>query len=194
MRPRNARTTLTVIRTNSNQLPRPADFDEDEDFFEDFNGVPGLGFDEVHLGATRGPRAVGAHRFDRFNAGFFPFFDGGFLFPSSMFVEQPPVSESRPEEAAEPEPQESTRRVRPRELAPVSSPETAAGPQRESEQYVFVRRDGTLFFAVAYSWDNQTLRYVTQEGLRRSVTREALDLAATQQFNEQRGLNFILPA
>ena len=67
-------------------------------------------------------------------------------------------------------------------------------PQRESEQYVFVRRDGTLFFAVAYSWDNQTLRYITQEGFRRSLTREALDLAATRQFNEQRGLNFTLPA
>jgi MFS superfamily sulfate permease-like transporter len=72
--------------------------------------------------------------------------------------------------------------------------ETETGPQRESEQYVFVRRDGTLFFAVAYSWENQTLRYITQEGQRRSVTREALDLAATQQFNEQRGLNFLSPA
>jgi hypothetical protein len=57
-----------------------------------------------------------------------------------------------------------------------------------------VRRDGTLFFAVAYSWDNQTLRYITQEGLRRSVKREALDLAATEQFNEQRGLSFVSPA
>jgi hypothetical protein len=194
MHPRNARTAVTVIRTNNNQLRRPADFDEDEGFFDDFNGVPGLGFDEVHLAATRGPRAVGAHRFDRFNTGFFPLFDGGFLFPSSMIVEQPPANEAHPEEVAEPETQESTRRVRSREAAPAYLTETEAGPQRESEQYVFVRRDGTLFFAVAYSWDNQTLRYVTQEGLRRSVTREALDLPATQQFNEQRGLNFILPA
>jgi hypothetical protein len=194
--PRSVGTIGRVVGATNNPLRRPAnfDFDENEDFFEDFNGVPGLGFDEVHLAATRGPRAVGAHRFDRFNSGFFPFFDGGFLFPSSMIIEQPTANESRLEEVAEPETQESTRRARPRELAPVSSPETAAGPQRESEQYVFVRRDGTLFFAVAYSWDNQTLRYITQEGLRRSVTREALDLAATQQFNEQRGLNFILPA
>jgi hypothetical protein len=156
--------------------------------------VPGLGFDEVHLAATRGPRAVGAHRFSGFNTGFFPFFDGGFLFPSSMIVEQAPASEAQPEEAVEPETQESTRRVRPHEPAPAYPAETAAEPRGESEQYVFVRRDGTLFFAVAYSWDNQTLRYITQEGLRRTVTREALDLAATQQFNEQRGLNFILPA
>jgi hypothetical protein len=53
-----------------------------------------------------------------------------------------------------------------------------------------VRRDGTVFFAVAYAWENGTLRYVTSEGLRRSVAHETLDLSATQQFNEQRGLNF----
>jgi hypothetical protein len=58
---------------------------------------------------------------------------------------------------------------------------------------VFVRRDGTLFFAVAYSWESGNLSYVTQEGFRRSVPRDALDLDATQQFNEQRGLNFRIP-
>ncbi len=62
------------------------------------------------------------------------------------------------------------------------------------EQFVFVRRDGTLFFAVAYSWENGTLRYVTSQGLRHTVTQDALDLDATRQFNEQRGLNFRLPA
>jgi hypothetical protein len=62
------------------------------------------------------------------------------------------------------------------------------------EQYVFVRLDGSLVFAVAYAWENGTLRYVTPDGLRRSITRDALDLNATQQFNEQRGLNFRVPA
>ncbi len=70
----------------------------------------------------------------------------------------------------------------------------APAPQRDVEEYVFVRRDGGLVFAVAYSWDNGTLRYVTPEGLRRSIGRDALDLNATQQFNEQRGLNFRAPA
>jgi hypothetical protein len=192
--PRNRGTAVPVIRNNNNQLRRPADFDEDTGFSEDFNGVPGLGFDEVHLAATRGRRAVSGRRFDRFNTGFFPLFDGGFLFPSAAVIEQPPANETQPEEAAEPETQDSARRVRYREPATAYPVETSSGPQGESEQYVFVRRDGTLFFAVAYSWENQTLRYITQEGLRRSVTREALDLAATRQFNEQRGLNFILPA
>jgi hypothetical protein len=57
-----------------------------------------------------------------------------------------------------------------------------------------VRRDGTVFFAVGYAWENGTLHYVTREGLRRNVARDSLDLNATQQFNEQRGLNFRLPA
>jgi hypothetical protein len=59
---------------------------------------------------------------------------------------------------------------------------------------VFVRRDGTLFFATAYAWENGTLRYITPEGLRRTVTRDKLDLDATQQFNDQRGLSFRSPA
>ncbi len=172
-------------------MRRPADFDDDAGFSQDFDGVPGLGFDEVHFAATRGRNGIHGH--NRFNSGFFPF-GGGFLFPPTVVIEQAPANEAQPEEVAEPETQESTRRVKPREAAPAYPTQTEAGPQRESEQYVFVRRDGTLLFAVAYSWDNQTLRYITQEGLRRSVAREALDLAATQQFNEQRGLNFILPA
>jgi len=85
---------------------------------------------------------------------------------------------------------------RPRAPRPASEPpaQTAPAPQPDVEQYVFVRRDGGLVFAVAYSWDKGTLRYVTPEGLRRSIGRDALDLNATQQFNEQRGLTFQAPA
>jgi hypothetical protein len=192
-RPRSVGAAVRVIHTANNQLRRPADldFDEDAGLSQDFDGVPGLGFDEVHLAATRG--RAGFHRHDRFNSAFFPF-GGGFLLPPTVVIEQAPANEMQPEEVAEPETQESTRRLRLREPAPANPTEQAAVPHGESEEYVFVRRDGTLFFAVAYSWENQTLRYITQEGLRRSVTRETLDLAATQQFNEQRGLNFILPA
>jgi hypothetical protein len=67
-------------------------------------------------------------------------------------------------------------------------------PQKDVPEYVFVRRDGTVFFAVAYSWEHGALRYVSSEGLRRSVEREKLDLDATKQFNEQRGMVFRAPA
>ena len=75
-----------------------------------------------------------------------------------------------------------------------SAASQAAVAEAPVEPYVFVRRDGTLFFATAYAWENGTLRYITAEGLRRTVTADKLDLNATQQFNEQRGLNFRLPA
>jgi hypothetical protein len=64
---------------------------------------------------------------------------------------------------------------------PVEQP----GPQVNVPEYVFVRRDGTVFFAVAYSWEQGSLRY---------ISRDALDLKATQQFNEERGLTFRSPA
>jgi hypothetical protein len=68
------------------------------------------------------------------------------------------------------------------------------GPQADVPEYVFVRRDGTVFFAVAYSWEQGSLRYISSEGTRRSVSRDTLDLNATQQFNEQRGMTFRSPA
>jgi hypothetical protein len=67
-------------------------------------------------------------------------------------------------------------------------------PQSDVPEYVFVKRDGTVFFAVAYSWEHGSLRYVSSEGLRRTLEREQLDLDATQQFNEQRGMVFRAPA
>jgi hypothetical protein len=183
-------TVVRVIRPANITRPRTVN-NEGLDFSQDFSSAPGLGFDETHFAATRG-RRIGAHRRDRFTSGFFPFFDGGFILSSPVVVEQAPVNEVQ-EETVEPDTQERAQRMRPRESAPIVSEEPAPEPQRETEQYVFVRRDGTVFFAVAYSWDSGMLRYVTQEGLRKSVAGDALDLGATQQFNEQRGLSFHAP-
>lgn len=166
----------------------------------DFEDVPGLGFDFPHLAAISGNRHLHGRRF--FDGGF-PFGFGGFLFGPSVIVEEVPVAESQPtvieEEVADDasEAQRPARRARASREVREPQPETASaltpGPQPDPEQFVFVRRDGGLVFAVAYSWDNATLRYVTPEGLRRSMGRDALDLNATQQFNEQRGLNFRAP-
>jgi hypothetical protein len=193
-RTRTGGTVVRVIRPANNTRPRSANNslnNEDANFSEDFSSAPGLGFDETHLALTRG-RTNGRHRRNNFNSGFFPFFDGGFFVPSPV-VEQAPANEVQ-QEFVDAEPQERVQRVHPRESAPVVSERSAPEPQRETEQYVFVRRDGAVFFAVAYSWDGGMLRYVTQEGLRRSVAGDALDLGATQQFNEQLGLSFHAPA
>jgi len=162
-------------------------------FPSDFVPVPGLGFDMVHLAATRG---AGAGRHRRQQPIFFPFIDGGFFLPSPpVVVEEAAAPEAPQEENAESYVAEAPRHARVAQTTPVRPQVEEMGTApRPTEEFVFVRRDGTVFFAVAYAWENGTLRYVTSEGLRRSVARETLDLNATQQFNEQRGLNFRLPA
>ena len=158
----------------------------------DFIPVPGLGFDMAHLAATRGPEAVGAGHHRRQQSVFFPFIDGGFFLPTPpVIVEEAAAPEAQQEENVESEVAEGPRRARVIQPTPAAPRvEEASEVPRQSEEFVFVRRDGTVFFAMAYAWENGTLRYVSSEGLRRSVARETLDLSATQQFNEQRGLNF----
>jgi hypothetical protein len=161
----------------------------------DFQDVPGLGFDYPHLAAISGNRRLHGPRFGFGNS--FGF-GGGFLFGPSVVVEEVPAAEPQPtiieEEVADDAPSEAPRRARASRAVSEPQPERAAAPDPDPEQFVFVRRDGGLVFAVAYTWENGTLRYVTPEGLRRSMGRDALDLDATQQFNEQRGLNFRGPA
>jgi hypothetical protein len=159
------------------------------------SSVPGLGFDVPHLAAICGPAAVGAGLSGNQLPLFFPSFGGGFFLPNAPVVVEEAAPEGPQEENAEAEVAETPRHARAMQPAPARPQveEVIAAP-RQTEEFVFVRRDGTLFFAVAYAWENGTLRYVTSEGLRHSVAREALDLNATQQFNEQRGLNFRLPA
>jgi len=159
--------------------------------------VPGLGFDYPHVAATH-PHGIHDRDRDRgFSGGFFPFFfGGGFdvpLFPGD--VEEAPPAEAQAVDNGDRAPEPVQTAGRPADYEPRQSRPPAAQPvaEPESEPYVFVRRDGTVFFATAYAWENGTLRYITAEGLRRTVTADKLDLNATQQFNEQRGLSFRLP-
>jgi hypothetical protein len=166
----------------------------------DFQDVPGLGFDYPHLAAISGNRR---NRGGRFGGGV-PFGFSGFLLGPSVIQEDAPVVESQPGDTSAVEEQEIADDAPPAQRAPRRSrsvrriePEADSAPPappREEEQYVFVRRDGSLVFAVAYAWESGTLRYITPDGLRRTIGRDALDLDATQQFNEQRGVNFRSPA
>jgi hypothetical protein len=154
-----------------------------------FDNVPGLGFDFPHLAATR-PNTV-ARRHATIGS-FVPFFDGGFFFPTTPVVVDDEGETAS--EAGEPVHAQRRRQARGEAEPPAVTQEPAAPVPIDNTQYVFVKRDGSLFFAVAYSWENGTLRYVTTQGTRASVTREALDLEATRRFNEQRGLSFSFPA
>jgi hypothetical protein len=154
--------------------------------------APGLGFDFPHMAAVSGRRGHG--RFEGVNS--FGF-SGFLLAPPTVIVEEGQPGENQPvvEELAAANAAESEN-VRSSEGRSFSGTVAAAAPapQHDAAEYVFVRRDGGLVFAVAYSWDHGTLRYITREGLRGSVMQGALDMDATQQFNEQRGVDFRLPA
>jgi hypothetical protein len=179
----------------------------------DFQNVPGLGFDYPHLAAISGNRRFPGGRF----GGGYPFGYGygGYLYGSPYYDSPGIDDQGQPADTAPADPQASAADEnipadaydlppmprRPRAPRSANDPQAASAqaqsapaPQPDAEQYVFVRRDGGVVFAVAYSWDKGTLRYVTPEGLRRSIGRDALDLNATQQFNEQRGLTFQAPA
>jgi hypothetical protein len=154
--------------------------------------VPGLGFDYPHYFATH-PNAGHCHRC--FGNGFvLPFVDGGIYIPMPIYADQ--SGEAQPAEETEAA-EQPAQTEGPASQDTYNNPPARTAPQPQPKpqaEYVFVRRDGTLIFAVAYSWINDRLQYVTEEGLRRIVPANSIDLDATQQFNDQRGVPIRLPA
>ena len=155
-------------------------------------GVPGLGFDYAHYAAMH-PHA-GRHHL---GGGVVPFVGGGIYVPFPYYMEGEAPADSTAEnsstETEPPAPEEDVAESQP-EVA-VSSHAVSSAPAEEPDSgYVFVRRDGTVFFAVAFTFDSTNLRYVTQDGFRKITPLASLDLVATQQFNEQRGLSPRLPS
>jgi hypothetical protein len=169
-------------------------------FATSFGNTPGLGFDFPHMAAVNSGREFGRGR-SHGNNGSFGF--GGFLLSSPEVI----VMEGQQGESAQAAPSDegiadaannggnsNSERNLEDQFLPAANRLGPPAPVRDASEYVFVRRDGTLLFGVAYSWDKGTLRYITREGQRRSISQDALDMDATQQFNEQRGVNFHTPA
>ncbi len=160
----------------------------------DGNSAPGLGFDYAHFAAVH-PNSGREH----FRGGsVVPFVGGGIFVPAVGYMEPGAIAESaaQEEQTGNDEAPESAE-VAPVEPAPVAATRARAKSNSAAvatPEYIFVRRDGTVFFAVAYSWLNGNLQYVTQDGFRKLAPLGTLDLDATTQFNEQRGLSFRSPA
>ncbi len=190
------RTAAPTVRSTRPQIGTRRRFDGEEGRRRpDCSTAPGLGFDAVHQAATCGSGTLGRQGFGTAGGFFFPIFDGGFpVAGSSVSGDEGPVAETAPPDVTDAEVRGRGRRYRAPEPDPAPASEAPSATPADNEPYVFVKRDGTVFFAVAYSWEKGSLRYITSEGLRRVVTQDALDLDATRQFNEQRGLNFRLPA
>jgi len=164
--------------------------------------VPGLGFDYAHLAAiTRNLRVSDisvlstAQRLAlaRSLTPVVPF--GGAFIPTPaqvIVVQQPPVvvvqQSAIPED--ELEPVARTRPAQPREaVEPARAPE----PLHDAGEFVLVRRDGRLVFAVAFAAEGDQLTYVTREGVRRALPLAELDIETTRRMNEERGTTIHLP-
>jgi hypothetical protein len=164
------------------------------------NNVPGLGFDYPHLAAV-GPKNGQLGRNFRFRQTV-PFGFGGFLISTpEIYVDNPQAVAEAQETAAEQGDADAQAQFEAAQMQAyragqqsvaqhAAPPEPAPEPPADSTSYVFVMRNGGVVFAVAYSWDNGTLRYVTPEGQRKSLAADSLDMDATTQFNESRGLSF----
>ncbi len=157
--------------------------------------TPGLGFDFPHLAAlsrvkvsdisvlSTAQRLALARRLTPLVSFALPFFQAE---PQVIIVQQPaPVvvlQQAAAEEAAAPA----------SPARPAASAE--ARPVRDVGEFVLVRRDGKILFAVAYTTAGGQLTYVTPEGIRRSVALADLDVESTERMNEERGTTIRLPA
>jgi hypothetical protein len=196
-RSRNGQITI-INNVNSTPLPlvTPQFFDVD-----DFP-VPGLGFDFAHLAAINAGRHHRRFRGTTFGSfGGFPFVEFPFFSDSSGIAPvqaAPPqviiVQQPVPQQAEDDEADVAPRRSRRFYSAPAPEAPTDVAPGHGADEYVLVRRDGGLLFAVAFSVQDGQLNYVTREGLRRTVALTAIDAEATEQMNEQRGMTVRLPA
>jgi hypothetical protein len=82
--------------------------------------------------------------------------------------------------------------------APPAAPDQDAQqqpPAGDSSSIIFLiaMKDHTIFPAVAYWVDNDTLNYITAQGVRNRVSMDLVDKDFSRQLNRERSLDFALP-
>lgn len=208
-RPVQVRPTVTTATSTSIGSPRVIVVSPDSGFsFDDTFGnflVPGLGFDFAHLAAINSGAGVRAlidpvtqHElalalairrqtpvvfgvFPGFFPGFIPAVEPAVAQPTVVVVQQPVAPEAQAADRSHaPEPE-------------ARSAQTLVEPAHEAGDFVLVRRDGGLLFAVAFAQGTDRITYVTKEGVRRSVMLSDLDIDATVRINEERGTPLQFP-
>jgi hypothetical protein len=163
------------------------------------NNVPGLGFDYSNLAALTGNLGEKAFidpvtqqdlalaerlaQTPGFAGGFIPFWGyGGY---SAPVVEEEPQQQQQPQVIVLQQPvassAESTNNTSEPEAAPPQSPLPNAG------QFTLVLNNGTKIDAVAFTRQNDQIVYITKDGVRNSFPASDLNVAATQQINQQHG-------
>jgi hypothetical protein len=163
--------------------------------------VPGNGFDYSHFFATHpnwGSPILTAGVVVPFGGG------GGFYLPIPYYSapavapeeEQgpPPPGYNYPPDQSQGQNQGNNVQNQVAQQQPPAPGLAYSAPSEPVYEYVFVKRDGTKIFAVAYSLTKDNLQYITKEGLRRTLPLTSLDFEATQKSNEERGNTVTLPS
>lgn len=170
----------------------PDTFSGQSCYFGNCYPVPGFGFDYEHFFAVH----PNWNQYQsRYSGVVIPGWGGGFYYPVPYYSE--PGQQEAPAEAApaEEQPSNAAAAYAPanQEPAPAANRSYNYSPTQPVDEYVFVKRDGTRIFAVAYSLTKDRLQYITKEGLRRTLALDALDYDATMKSNEERGNTVNLP-
>lgn len=125
-----------------------------------------------------------------------PFFGGAMYIPIPYYVDSTPQEQGDGQEVASNQPADSNTQDSDQGSAATASSRYRSSSNDINEslsEFVFVQRDGTKFYAVAYSVLNDKLHYVTKEGIRRTAALDSLDWDATQKLNEDLGNTINLP-
>lgn len=161
--------------------------------------VPGNGFDYTHFYATHpgwGSPILTA-------GVVVPFGDNGGVYspvPYTYYSAPVPVEEEQPadDHAGNNNNAEQSNNNQNQVAAPQPARQNYYAPSYTPTdpvyEYVFVKRDGTKIFAVAYSLKKDSLQYMTKEGLLRTLSLDSLDFDATRKSNEERGNTITLPS
>jgi hypothetical protein len=154
------------------------------------NPTPGFGFDYQHFFAVH----PNWNTCSQFSGPIVPWYGGGGYYPVPYNAES--TSQEGGQENASNQQPDSNRMTYAQEPATSASSRSSSPTYTPAEpvaEYVFVKRDGSTVYAVAYILLKDKIQYVTKEGLRHSVTLDSLDLDATQKSNEERGNAITLP-
>ena len=135
----------------------------------------------------------GGHR--RYNSSFTPIFFGGYPYYFggypyySDFMDSSEYEQQQPQDIVgqQPAPGAAEQESSDFQNGAGATPATPSAPVRDVGEFILVRRDGRILFAAAYSVIGTQLRYVTPEGIRRTLPLDELDANATQEMNEARG-------
>jgi hypothetical protein len=78
--------------------------------------------------------------------------------------------------------------------APDAAPQTDGQPDAApSVIFLIAMKDHTIYPAIAYWVEDDTLNYITQQGVRNRVSLDLVDRAFSTQLNKERNIDFALP-